>query len=73
MLDLIKEIIKATGPRRAGTDAEAKAQHLLLDKCAPYTDKTEFLLPENIEPQALEKIKDVLLHFVKSWDLGQTH
>ena len=43
MLDLIKEIIKTIGPRRAGTDAETQAQHLLLTKCAQYTDKTEFL------------------------------
>jgi hypothetical protein len=43
MLNLIKEIIEQTGPRRAGTDAETKAQHLLLAKCAEHTDKTEFL------------------------------
>jgi hypothetical protein len=43
MLDLIREVIEEAGPRRAGSDAESKAQHLLLAKCAAYTDKTEFL------------------------------
>jgi len=43
MLNLIKEVIANTGPRRAGTDAEARAQQLLLAKCAEFTDQTEFL------------------------------
>ena len=43
MLNLIKEVIEKAGPRRAGSDAETKAQHLLLAKCAEYTNRTEFL------------------------------
>jgi putative aminopeptidase FrvX len=37
-----------------------------------FTYHTRHDVPENIEPQALEKTKDVLLHFVKSWDRKQS-
>lgn len=43
MLNLIREIIAQAGPRKAGSDAETKAQRLLLAKCAEYTNETEFL------------------------------
>jgi Peptidase family M28 len=43
MLKLIREILAHAGPRRAGSEAEAKAQRLMLAKCAEYTNATEFL------------------------------
>ena len=34
-----------------------------------FTYHTRHDIPENIEPQALEKLRDVLLDFVKRWDV----
>lgn len=69
MLSLIREIIATVGPRPAGTEAETKAQHLLISKYKQYTNDTEFLPFDEYLEARFGKLKFYVIFFFISLGL----